>query len=72
MTYAILRAKKLKSFGAVARSARHTFREQPTPNADPEQRSINITVGVRGACQVLEAIRGDCRISGEVMPCSAL
>lgn len=57
MTYAILRAKKLKSFGAVARSARHTFREQPTPNADPVRRSDNRTVGVRGAYQVLTAIK---------------
>ncbi|MHC8331859.1 MobV family relaxase [Pseudomonas sp. LB3P25] len=58
MTYAILRTKKLKSFGAVARSARHTFREQPTPNADPVHRSHNRTVGVRGVYEVLEAIKG--------------
>lgn len=58
MTYAILRTKKLKSFGAVARSARHTFREQPTPNADPVRRSHNRTVGVRGTHQVLNAIKG--------------
>ncbi|WP_448110345.1 MobV family relaxase [Pseudomonas lini] len=58
MTYAILRTKKLKSFGAVARSAGHTFREQPTPNSDPVRRSQNRTVGVRGACQVLSAIKG--------------
>lgn len=57
MTYAILRTKKLKSFGAVARSARHTFREQPTPNADPLHRSHNRTVGAKGVQRVLEAIK---------------
>jgi hypothetical protein len=58
MTYAILRTKKLKSFGAVARSARHTFREQPTPNADPLKRSHNRTVGAKGVHRVVEAIKG--------------
>lgn len=56
MGYAILRAKKLKSFGAVARSARHTHREQPTPNADPAMTGRNRTVGAKGAGQVLEAL----------------
>lgn len=57
MTYAILRAKKLKSLGAVARSARHTFREQPTPNADPLLRDRNRTVGAKGVNRVLEAVK---------------
>nr|WP_314529223.1 MobV family relaxase [uncultured Pseudomonas sp.] len=57
MTYAILRSKKLKSFASVARSARHTFREQLTPNANPEQLSRNRTVGAKGVEQVLEALR---------------
>ena len=56
MGYAILRAKKLKSFGAVLRSARHTHREQPTPNADPAMTGRNRTVGVKGADQVLAAL----------------
>lgn len=58
MTYAILRAKKLKSLGALARSARHTFREHPTPNADPLHRTRNRTVGAKGVHRVLEAIKG--------------
>lgn len=57
MGYAILRAKKLKSFGAVARSARHTHREQPTPNADPAMTGRNRTVGAKGADQVLAALK---------------
>lgn len=56
MAYAILRTKKLKSMGAMARSARHTFREQPTPNADPGATSRNKTVGAKGADQVLSAL----------------
>ena len=32
--FAIIRAQKIKTVSAVARSARHTFREQPTHNAD--------------------------------------
>ena len=57
MSFAILRAKKLKSFGAVARSARHTFREQPTPNADPNQLGRNRTVGASGAQHILQKLR---------------
>ena len=58
MSYAILRAKKLKSLGAVARSARHTFREQPTPNADPAQLGCNRTVGAQGADRLLQVLKG--------------
>ncbi len=57
MTFAILRSKKLKSFGSVARSARHTFREQLTPNANPSHLSRNRTVGANGVEQVLEALK---------------
>lgn len=57
MGYAILRAKKLKSFGAVARSAMHTYRERPTPNADPALTGRNRTVGAKGADQVLAALK---------------
>ena len=55
MPYAIMRTKKLKSTGALARSARHTFREQVTPNADPSATGRNRTVGAKGAEQVLAA-----------------
>ncbi|MFV0927062.1 MobV family relaxase [Pseudomonas palmensis] len=58
MNYAILRTKKLKSFGAAARSARHTFREQPTPNANPAESGRNRTDGAIGAVRLLEALRG--------------
>lgn len=36
MGFAILRVQKLKSTAAVYRSMKHAFREQDTPNADPE------------------------------------
>ena len=57
MNYAILRAKKLKSLSAITRSARHTFREQPTPNADPVRLRRNRTVGAGDTKQVLEALK---------------
>lgn len=56
MAYAIIRAKKLKSMGAVARSAMHTFRMQPTPNADPSLTGRNRTVGAKGKDQLLAAL----------------
>lgn len=56
MPYAIMRTKKLKSMGAVSRSARHTHREQPTPNADPGATGRNRTVGAKGSEQVLAAL----------------
>ena len=57
MNYAILRTKKLKSFGAVARSARHTFREQPTPNANPELSRLNKGTGAKSAAKLVEALK---------------
>lgn len=60
MAYAILRTKKLKSMAALARSLRHTFREQETPNADNITSHLNPTVGVKGAVQVMAAF--DCHL----------
>lgn len=56
MAYAIIRAKKLKTMGAVSRSAQHTFRMQPTPNADPALTVRNRTVGAKGSEQILAAL----------------
>lgn len=56
MAYSIIRAKKLKSMGAVSRSAMHTFRAQPTPNADPSLTGRNPTVGAKGTDQLLAAL----------------
>lgn len=56
MAYAIIRAKKLKTMGAVSRSAQHTFRAQPTPNADPALTVRNRTVGAKGSAQILAAL----------------
>ena len=56
MAYAIIRAKKLKTMGAVSRSSQHTFRTQPTPNADPALIGRNRTVGAKGSEQILAAL----------------
>lgn len=43
--FAILRIQKLKAGVAVRRSLKHAFREQDTPNADPERLSDNTHLG---------------------------
>ena len=53
MGYAILRTQKLKSGIAVRRSLAHAFREQETPNADPERTPDNTHIG---AADVDEAV----------------
>jgi hypothetical protein len=53
MGYAILRTAKLKSGQAVRRSLAHAFREQDTPNADPNRRLDN---SHHGALTVSEAL----------------
>ncbi|HEK2500647.1 hypothetical protein CJT82_17105 [Pseudomonas aeruginosa] len=54
--YSIIRAKKHKSVAAIARSARHTFREQLTPNADPARRNQNRVVGAADCQQLVQAL----------------
>lgn len=56
MNYCILRAEKLTSFGSIVGSAKHTFREIPTPNADPARTHLNKTVGAQDAAAVRAAI----------------
>jgi len=53
MGFAILRTAKLKSGQAVRRSLAHAFREQDTPNADPNRRLDN---SHHGALTVSEAL----------------
>lgn len=55
--YSIIRTKKLKSFGAIARSARHTFREQPTPNAAPGMFNRNRVVGAKSTARLIGAFK---------------
>ena len=43
--FAILRIQKLKAGVAVRRSLKHAFREQETPNADPDRLSDNTHLG---------------------------
>jgi hypothetical protein len=56
MNYCILRAVKLTSFGSIAGSAKHTFREIPTPNADASRTHLNRTFGAQNAAAVRAAI----------------
>lgn len=41
MAYAIMRCKKLKTFGGIAASLQHNYRERETPNADPTRTHLN-------------------------------
>lgn len=54
MAFAILRTQKLKSGLAVRRSLVHAFREQETPNADPERTPDNSHIGANNVRQALE------------------
>lgn len=57
MTYAILRTKKLKSFGEIGGSLAHTFRTRHTPNADPGRFHDNEHMGGQTPEAVQDAIR---------------
>lgn len=51
MGFAILRTQKLKHLASVRRSLKHAFREQETPNADPDRASQNTHLGARDVAQ---------------------
>ncbi len=55
--YAILRTQKLKATGAVWRSLKHAFREQPTPNADPAKAAQNAHLGATSAAEAMQQVR---------------
>lgn len=55
MGFAILRTQKLKSPVAVRRSMMHAFREQNTPNANPELTSSNTHFGPQSVAEGLAA-----------------
>ena len=55
MGYAILRTQKLKSPVAVRRSMKHAFREQDTPNADPNRLAENTHIGANSVAEGIAA-----------------
>jgi len=55
--FVILRVQKLKSLESVRRSLKHGFREQNTPNADPDKlRNNSATQGLRSSGDVIAEI----------------
>lgn len=52
--FAILRVAKLKSYQAIKSSMLHTFREQETPNADPDRLATNSLIGASSSGEALE------------------
>lgn len=57
MNYCILRAAKLTSLGSIMGSAKHTFREIPTPNANPARTHLNKSFGAQNATEVYSSIK---------------
>lgn len=56
--FVILRTAKLTSYGNIAASGEHTFRERPTLNADPERTHLNDNRGAQSAADLVAAVRG--------------
>lgn len=55
--YAIMRCEKVKSMGQLSRSLKHNFREQETPNADPERTDQNEHDGAERTTEAMGKIR---------------
>lgn len=53
----IIRVEKLSTFGEIAGSAKHTYREIPTPNADPKLTPFNVCNGAKGSKEIQEAVK---------------
>lgn len=55
--YAIMRCEKVKSMGQLSRSLKHNFREQETPNADPNRTDQNEHDGAERTTEAMGAVR---------------
>ena len=54
--FAILRVQKVKTMSSMAARGRHNFREQETPNADPDLLGQNLVEGAQSTDEMLKAI----------------
>ncbi len=57
MSYAILRTTKLTTWGNVASSAGHNWRERETPNADPLRTPGNQSSGAQSAAELIAGMK---------------
>lgn len=55
--FQIFRVEKLRKLSNVGSSAKHTFREIETKNADPERTHLNHGTGARSSADVLKAVQ---------------
>ena len=55
--YAIMRCKKLSSFGTVAAALKHCYRERDTPNADPQLTPQNTHLAAASTDQAMGRLR---------------
>lgn len=57
MSFCILRAEKLKTFGNIAGSSDHNFRLRETDNADKTRTHLNTTRGAQNTEEVIAAVK---------------
>lgn len=57
MAFTILRTAKLRTYGSIAASAEHTYRERPTPNADLTRTPQNENLGAQSSAELVAAVR---------------
>lgn len=57
MAFTILRTAKLRTYGNIAASAEHTYRERPTPNADLTRTPQNENLGAQSSAELVAAVR---------------
>lgn len=55
--FCILRVIKLSTFGSIAGSAAHTFREISTPNVDANRTHLNWTIGASSSADIVNGIK---------------
>lgn len=64
--FCILRVAKLTTYGNIAASGKHTWRERDTPNADPARRKSNIDLrDVRDSEALQQRIKDRVAVAGE-------
>lgn len=54
--FAIVRVNKVKTMSSMAARGRHNFREQDTPNADPDRLDLNMIEGAKSTDELLKAV----------------
>ena len=73
--YQIIRVKKHSSMASITSAGRHTFREEPTPNADMAKTGDNVIHGASNTADLIEGVKrrvGVCDAISKVKPVLAI